>query len=374
VLLFHGTSADDEKLRSILREGLRASRNDWACHLIKDERAFVFLSTSPVAGKGGDPVAFARGWPMRARRSSEHARAPGYLIAVDLPEPSPVPIHGAARNGDVEAYWKARAFAHILEGRAQERTGETRLEALRRVFRCARGAPLGALLRPCTLRMAPGFVQGDVRPYELALAGRAYVEADTPQEKARIARAAGMNIPEAFAEDSHDRNCILCFDGQLYAFGYAFDGPPGVEEVGLLLPGQAFGEILDPGTMGAFLEAIRAWLDAYPEAEVDRALERGGGLSGLASLLPPPRDRVPLVLRPDFLAGYEPSLLREPDVQVMTGSIPPELLVGALRITENNRIRADLRPDRGRGETLPGKLWSAIHAMRRARGAHPIIA
>lgn len=374
MLLFHGTAATDEALRSILRGGLRASRCDWAGHLVSEESAFVFLSTSPVAGKGGDPIAFARGWPSRPRHSAEHARAPGYLIVVELPEASPVPIHGAVRNVDVEAYWRARAFTWTIERHALVQSGasyrscpETTLEVLLDVFALAedRGASMQELLRPRTLWMAPGLVEGEVRPYELAALGRSYVDIWSRAEKEALVRRAGLRLPDPDGSDYE--TCYLCFTGNVYSFGYAFDGLPPLRGGDFVIAGQSLGEVIDPASMAANLEILRAWFRSYPAERVARAIGEKPAWGRLQELLPPPRDKVPAPLRGDFLKSGLPEVLREGDVQVMTGAIPAEYIVGALPVTEGSRIREELRPDRERGETLQGKIWAAVHELRRGR-------
>ncbi len=85
MLLFHGTT--EPALDGILKHGLRppqpgAAGHDWVWDLSgRSQGNAVFLSTAPVAGKGGDPVSFAMGWPVRRLRG----QYPGYLVVVDLP-------------------------------------------------------------------------------------------------------------------------------------------------------------------------------------------------------------------------------------------------------------------------------------------------
>lgn len=85
MLLFHGTMAP--ALDSVLKHGLRppqpgATWHDWLWDISgRSQGNAVFLSTTPVAGKGGDPVSFAMGWPNNRFRGQH----PGYIIVVDLP-------------------------------------------------------------------------------------------------------------------------------------------------------------------------------------------------------------------------------------------------------------------------------------------------
>jgi hypothetical protein len=148
----------------------------------------------------------------------------------------------------------------------------------------------------------------------------------------------------------------------LFSWGYR-RGP-------LTLPGTLDGRDVEPGDWGVLLEWLERWLGAHPPARVERVCRKPGNWYDLARLLPPPRDRVPRTFWPDFATGFDAALLREPDVQVLTGPIPPRFIVGAIRVTDGHRIRRELRPERGR--TLEANLWSWIHELRRAR-RRPIV-
>jgi hypothetical protein len=104
MLLVHGTTAP--ALDGILQHGLRppqptASGHDWAWELSgRAQGNAVFLSTAPVAGKGGNPVSFALGWPLKHARGGQ----PGYLIVVDLPTDAPELIHAVVPNSELTAF------------------------------------------------------------------------------------------------------------------------------------------------------------------------------------------------------------------------------------------------------------------------------
>jgi hypothetical protein len=104
MLLFHGTRAS--ALEEILNHGLqpprpRDSNHDWVWDLSgRFHGNAVFLSTAPVAGKGGDPVCFAMGWPMKRWRDSQ----PGYILVVDLPDEAPSLIDALVPNVELDGF------------------------------------------------------------------------------------------------------------------------------------------------------------------------------------------------------------------------------------------------------------------------------
>ena len=98
MLLFHGTRAN--ALDDILTHGLkprwpRDTSHDWVWDLSgRSQGSSVFLSTAPVAGKGGDPVSFAMGWPIKGLRVGEA----GYIVVVDIPPDALNLIRGRAQS------------------------------------------------------------------------------------------------------------------------------------------------------------------------------------------------------------------------------------------------------------------------------------
>ena len=100
MILFHGTNGE-KTIEKILSEGLVAFRlPHWATDLAPRFLDGVFLSTSPVAGKGGDPVSFAMGWPVKRWRG----KGAGYIVVVDLPKQEQPRIKAAIPNLKVEQY------------------------------------------------------------------------------------------------------------------------------------------------------------------------------------------------------------------------------------------------------------------------------
>ncbi len=113
MLLFHGTTG--QALDGILKHGLmppqpHATRHGWVWELSgRSQGNAVFLSTAPVAGKGGDPVSFAMGWPLKHTEGGSS----GYLIVVDLPPSALNVIHAIVPNVDLNNFinvFRTRSF------------------------------------------------------------------------------------------------------------------------------------------------------------------------------------------------------------------------------------------------------------------------
>ena len=107
MLLFHGTRAST--LDGILEHGLRppqpdVTAHDWVWDLSgRSQGNAVFLSTAPVAGRGGDPVSFAMGWPLKRLRGQH----PGYIIAVDLPPEALALVYAVVPNSELATFISA---------------------------------------------------------------------------------------------------------------------------------------------------------------------------------------------------------------------------------------------------------------------------
>lgn len=367
MLLFHGTSADDATLESIFTHGLQATRHHWAGEVTPTDE-HVFLSTRPVAGKGGDPVSFARGWPSRGRRE---LAPPGYIFVVDVPESARSHVVAAVRNQELERFWRMRAFVATLVSPIYirgARVDGTHLEMLHELLgqRSARALRQGMRV----MLLDSTRLSCDTAPTVARLCGFRvdYGAADTPARKRAVERRYGIRVPDSFRDDGHNPFCGLCI-GALFSWGYGFEGQPHYA-----FPGHLDGRDLDSREMGGYLELLERWLAAQPRRRLAAALRRPGQWHELLSRLPPPRDSVPRTLWPDFATGaHSAALLTEPDVQVLCKPVPPGWLRGAIRVTDGGRIRAELRPDRAAGTTLEGNLWRMVHGLRRARGARALV-
>jgi hypothetical protein len=255
MLLFHGTRAS--ALDEILTQGLKPpspgdSSHDWVWDLSgRSQWNSVFLSTEPVAGKGGDPVSFAMGWPIKGAR----AREAGYLLVVDLPPAALHLIAAVIPNLDLDiAIGVSHARSMLrqtfrVEARREGQESEAPLATWNLSHWCLHywlarycverrvALESSALDKVLTLQsvttdpallatMAPAqwraFMDDYFRVVEFAYVDHV-PEAQAERRRTSILRKYGVTLPDYIEEDDHSRYCRMCIAG-LYQYTYRIDG------------------------------------------------------------------------------------------------------------------------------------------------------
>jgi hypothetical protein len=375
MLLFHGTRGHRDLVDAIARDGLRAHRHEWA-HRTLDLDASTFLANAPVAGAGGDPMAFAMGY---GAWNGPRTPGDGWIVVVDLPRDAFGAVRAVVPNHELTQYFAARTLRTFLTspllvlddaGTGTRRTGPRPLlvEALAELGRRDDLPRLAASLRPVLASK-----RDDLRADDLTFARwRRYAgdlrAARTLDEVARAGRRWGFAWGEP--EVPH---CALCVEG-MATWLYAVDAPLACADgnrVGLWtsLAGQ---DLLGDG-LAAFARIVaRAYAGASPAAVADgfaklRA-ERGNVTWGdVLARTPIDAAALPPSWSPDFGRAWTERDARATDAQLVCDAIGPEHVVGALRVAAGNRLRPWARPRRG--ETLAAKLWHAATVVRdRHRG------
>jgi hypothetical protein len=399
VLLFHGTTED--RLEQILGQGLSSPEGDPA--------RGVFLSTSPVAGKGGDPIAFAFGWPMRHIRNSRHQS--GYLVVVDLPPHEIGLVREVVTNTDFDVAWTARQIRQEL---APGQGGGMSLWCLLYWFAASltdRRISLESQQVADKLRTRVGWRDPALRAdlsseqwtrflddYLLLMDVR---RSDYPTEEAlererrRILAAHNIRLPDWIEQDSDSRSCLHCLSG---AFRYDY-------EITMLQDYQPYQDFLEalytrpdrqtclsaapippllPATpqhrplidnLAYVLRAIDAHTQPYRRDHIERFfLQRESATSPWTwqdwyAAFPNQAPGLPRAWTADYdrPAPVTPDVLRRPDSQVHALRIPAHLILGAIQVTGGRRLVPGLRPDRRHGETLPSLLWRKAHQLHKQR-------
>ena len=385
-ILFHGTRGE-ATVRRIFREGLRPpspngadASHDWAKHLTGVGRGeLVFLSTSPVAGKGGDPVAFARGWPRPHLR--EGRGEPGFIVVADLPDDAGDIVRAVVPNDELDHYIEAHCMREHLRRGADFLTVMGQVEAL-----AARRLPFtsSALEREIDVRVrvegsevvAQGeltadrwlrFVDEYVHLVEVrgpALDSGSAFEA----ERQKLLRRHRIRLPADIEEDSTSRRCGHCVGGIVFCsvglrgrddlrlgfhpatpVGRALAAPSGLAD--LLRIARVHAEPHPRGALAAWLRGRNnwAWRDYYRAFPVDEA-------------------RLPPVWRPSYGRGRTARGFLRPDHQVIAERIGPEHILGAIAVTDGQRLLPRFGRGRGARGPLPSQLWRLAHALRTAAG------
>jgi hypothetical protein len=322
VLFFHGISCDERVARRILREGLRPFRKPWIePWLVGSEGGVVFLSCSPTAGRGGDPLSFALGRWGRARAGSDPRRTSGWIFVVELPTSA---IRASVPNLVLERHFRARAFRRAVGGFTSA--------DWRHFARRADQGPLRERLEHVVLRSPDGLDD----PVAVDALSVALAAARSRSARRTVARAFGVGIePVDLRLSTGFRDRERCF--------------PIIERTE---------EWLDRETIGRYLEEHARWHVAHAPGFVEPT-----ELEPWRSM--PVDPRLARELRPDFLTCSLAEDLTQPDVQVVVDHVPPSAIVGLVRISADGRRLSphvrDVPPTVGIG------LYREARALARTR-------
>lgn len=368
MFLFHGTRGPRETIRSIAREGLRPFRHGWTRSVLGSDDETVFVSPSPVAGHGGDPVSFAMGF---ARYKGPRAPGDGWIVVFDVPTTGPGALSFAkavVRNRDLDQYFRSRSTLRTLLGCACVGAATTILEALYELGGRDDLHRIARELQP-TLRRFSSEVS---MPEPSFARWRAYADAiltaRTREEVERLGRRYG--VQRQYPEVPH---CELCVQGLA---DWIYQLPPHVKLA------CTYGEAIELPALygrhdlfGQRLEAnarmVRRWYESAPVSAVAAGLWalRSTGRSRDADPLALLQKHTPIDLSklPDGWTsrlGRAPTMdaIAEDDVQLVCDAMGPEHMIGAIHLSAGARFRPWARPTRD--DRLPSKLWRAARWLR----------
>jgi hypothetical protein len=438
MLLFHGTT--EQALEGILKRGLvprqsHATEHDWVWELSgRSQGSAVFLSTAPVAGRGGDPVSFAMGWPVKHTQGSA-----GYIVVVDLPMSDLNLVHGVVPNIELNSFisvFRTRSFlrqtvyvqAYSEGGDRQQPLARWNLSHFCSHYWLARYcADHRVALTPSALKALITLEVGGIDPalppdltplrwqtflddyFRLVYFSWRDISSPVERERRRqtILRHHGITLPEEFEEDDHRKHCRLCIGGLVHFF-HRFDGFNDYRPFRDFLTAQPkksgfqrlpetarlgsymVGAPLPDGGLGAVqslvlrLRAVRAHTMPFSDEAVltffrteeasDRSTpEPSWSWGQWYEAFPADRCAIPRLWRPGYGQRFDAADLKLPDRQVMAEAIPTKYVLGAIKIYGGHRLVKDVRPGRRKGETLSSKLWTLVHTLRSQYAGIPIV-
>lgn len=367
MLLFHGTRGDRALVDSIADEGLRAIGRAWT-HAVLGREQCAFLSNAPVAGHGGDPVAFAMGFGRWQRR----AATDGWIIVVDLPNDARHLVRAVIPNLELARYFdRDRHFGLLASDTwivGEDRAiGPPVVEVLHEL---GRRDLAKVALRPVLRSKYADLHSDDFSFARFRRYADALRNARTVDEVVRAGRRCGFTW-----EHPEVPHCELCVAG-MATWSHVVDVPldcAGCRQVALpVFPRDPLGGGLEPP-----VRMITRWFEGVamqPRFEMLRDARRVRSETGherLLRILEIDESRLPPAWRRDFGSAFTEEDLRAPDVQLVCDAIPTTVVVGALRIATSGRLRPWARP--ARGETLAAKLWDAARELRRtSRGPRTV--
>jgi len=299
VILHHGSLLGPDDVRAIFTTGLRPHPSHWAHEHLRDRERFVFASTRVTGSPGGDPMAFARGWPMPPRT---HRDARGLIFVLDVDRSAVV---GTIPNDALARTFAVRAALRVLDG-------TTVATVLARGGHEADFTPV-VTARPRDVPDEPRVVlalHDDLR------------RARTADATARVLKRWGIVHDEDVADllDAHTRSCALCIDGRA---GVALTLAGTTVRLPLHVGGESVGE-----ATWRFL--CRVVHDAGVAHGVDWH-GQGAVVDVIAKL--PSQAALPRVLRADTLTAFIDEDLRADNVQVLLDAVPPAQIRGAIVVS-----------------------------------------
>jgi hypothetical protein len=342
------------------------------------------MSTSPVSGKGGDPVAFALGWPFG--RASNPRGDPGYILVLDLPPDALAGVRALVPNGELDAYIELCSLRSYLSdgSRFGAVLGMARSIIARWVsldsasigreleLRLKRADPELGVEGELTAARWVGFFVEYARLVDVR-AGDFGSPSELDRERRKLLRRAGLRFPEHIEEDSHSRLCSLCVGGLVgLAMGLATPhGDPLELPIAL---GSPVGRMLAlEGGLADLLRVIgKRFEPRSPEAVDGYIRERGGRISLDAffqSIAEEDWGRLPPIWRPGYGRTFSPKDFLLPDHQVMAEAVDARHVLGAIALSSGGRLLDRFERGRGRSGPLASQLWALAHELRDARSA-----
>ncbi len=398
MLLFHGTT--EENLASILQGGLLPPQpgceggGSWQKQLSGTGRdALVYLSNRPIAGKGGDPVAFALDW--KRQTWGQRRDIAGYIVVVELPREALGCVKVALHNQQVDRFFDRLQTQSCLH----RGTNMASLLHLSNYFVSRALAPsqqvLGSMCKVVALGGADSLRRDlDAETWKsfrdayfrlvLDEFGDWSLEELHRKRRAILARYR-VELPAWMEADRIDWRLPFTVES-LFQYGYFWEPVSGAHRATgrdgreTLYHLQGFGQPFDRfviARLPQLLGLLGAWFDTYPHAVLLEYFQHHFLFTwqDFQRQFPPDQAKLPEVWRDDFTDlplhrnGAVPRNWHREDMQFLCEAIAPRYLVGAIEVCRHRRICKDLRPNRRRGQTLGSLLWKRIYALKRQRKA-----
>jgi hypothetical protein len=368
MFLFHGTRGARETVRSIAREGLRAHPHRWTHGVLDDEAPTVFVSPTPVAGHGGDPVAFAMGF---ARHKGPRAPGDGWIIVFDVATEEPDAlsfVKAVVANRDIDQHFFGQsALSLMLAPLSTQPNAPLVIEVLYELAQRDDLHRIARELEPTLVSLAPGVSMPEPSFARWRAYCDAIVRARSSDEVERAGRRYGVERESPFVP-----HCELCVE-TLADWAYAL--PSHVKlactggERALLLARYGRRDLFGQG-LEQHARMVGRWYEAADRSEIEqgfrrlreRRREQPPPIERLRAGTPIDLSRVPDAWTPRFGRTHTLEDARARDVQLVCDAIDPRHMIGAIHLASGPRFRPWARPTRD--DRLPSKLWRAARWLR----------
>lgn len=367
MLLFHGTF--EPFLESIFAYGLLPpNSNDRSSGWTKalsglGQDACVFASTSPVASRGGNPMAFAMGY-----RGPLPERA-GYIVVIDLPPEDQYLVRAVIPNVELRSFIDSLNARYFLQQPFQVRYRHLKERFdiphfcifywLTRFLK-ERGFPLEA---PTLHELLKRHLDESDPPYAWRVIG---VET---LKNGRVNLRTKAEPPYSYIFEGFDRyKPFLHFLQEQLAYPL----PPDA----VLKPYRISGaEEAVLNNLAFLLRVVSAHVAPFSERDILRFFRTHSSWNwdDWYAAFPAQECDLPRLWHPDYGRHFTMQDLKNEDNQLIFSSIPPRYILGAIKVSDGVKLLPYLRPDRKKGEKLSSRLWQRAYALRAQYTGRPAI-
>ncbi len=367
MLLFHGTA--EPFLDSIFAYGLLPpNSNDRSSGWTKalsglGQDACVFASTSPVASRGGNPVAFAMGYrgPLAERA--------GYIVVIDLPPEDLQQVRAVIPNVELHSFIDTLNARYFLQQPFQIRYRKLseRLDIAQFCifywlthFLKKRGYPLEA---PALRELLKQHIDGSDAPYAWRVTG---VET---LSTGRVNLRTKAEPPYSYIFEGFERyEPFLLFLQQLRARPLPQDA--------ILKPYRISGaEESVLSNLAFLLRIVAAHVAPFAQRDILRFFQThpSWNWDDWYAAFPAQECDLPRLWHPDYGRHFDMQDLKSADNQLILSALPPRYILGAIKVSDGVKLLPHLRPDRKKGEKLSSRLWQRAYALRSQYSGKPLI-
>jgi len=82
---------------------------------------------------------------------------------------------------------------------------------------------------------------------------------------------------------------------------------------------------------------------------------------------------LPAVWQPGYGKEFNLEDIRNHDMHVITKEIPPDYILGAIKITDGRRFLPGIKPLKKQGITMESNIWKMVHFIRDEFSGKPIL-
>lgn len=367
MLLFHGTV--EPFIEGIFAYGLLPpNRNDRSSGWTKalsglGQNACVFASTSPVASRGGNPVAFAMSY-----RGPLPERA-GYIVVIDLPPEDLHQIRAVIPNVELHSFIDTLNARYFLQQPFQ-----IRYQRFNERFDIAQF---------CIFYWLTQYLKQSAYPLEapaLRELLRQHIDESNSPYAWRITGIETLSTGRVNLRTEPEPPYSYVFKGfERYKPFLHFlqeKRPHSLPQDAVLKPYRISGaEESVLNNLAFLLRIVAAHVAPFAQRDILRFFHTHSSWNwdDWYAAFPAQECDLPRLWHPDYGRHFAMQDLKNADNQLILSSLPPRYILGAIKVSDGVKLLPHLRPDRKKGEKLSSRLWQRAYALRAQYSGKPLI-